>query len=74
MYYEINVSHKGKHLFATAPRSITSEVDLAKVLTIMVERFPKRDGYEVDASCWQHTGHSIDVAETIKRGKRHAKV
>ena len=34
MNYEINISLNGRHLFATHERSLTSDYDLKKVLTI----------------------------------------
>lgn len=37
MYYEINVSLNGKHLFATAERSITDRNTLEKIYNLFVE-------------------------------------
>jgi len=71
MYYEINVSYKGVHFFATAERSITDECGLVIVLNEIVKRFPESDGYEVSAGMRQSTGLPIDVAETVKHAKLH---
>jgi len=41
MYYEINISLNGKHLFATAERSMTTEQDYFKMLKIFKDKFLK---------------------------------
>ena len=47
MYYEINIAKDGKHFFATAERSITTEEELKKALIIFQNKFPKEEGYEI---------------------------
>lgn len=47
MYYEINVSYLGRHLFATHKRSVTSEKELGNVLIHLLPKFPRSEGYEV---------------------------
>ena len=47
MYYEINIAKDGKHFFATAERSITTEKELKKALIVFQNKFPKEEGYEI---------------------------
>lgn len=61
MYYEINVSLNGKHLFATAERSITDRNTLEKVYNLFVEKFPKSEGYELDVTLYEKCGSRIDM-------------
>jgi hypothetical protein len=77
MYYEINVAVKGKghcglgkHLFATAPRSITSEHQLKQVLALMVEKFPESEGYQISVTRQECVGYGLDVDEIL--GEQHA--
>lgn len=59
MHYEINVSHNGRHLFATHARSITNTSDLQRVAPEIMARFPTSEGFEVTAT------HYFDDAEFI---------
>ena len=63
-YYEINVSLHGRHLFATAPRSLTSKQDYDKCLEMFKVRFLKSDGFEITASHETHRGLILDVNES----------
>lgn len=63
MYYEINVSLNGKHLFATAERSITNNLKAEKVYLIFKEKFPEEEGYEIDITEWNKVGKRIDMNE-----------
>ena len=66
MYYEINVSKDGKHLFATAKRSISFYWELERVYRIFEEKFPKYEGYEITVTHWIETGFEIkDVRRHI---------
>lgn len=47
MYYEINISLNGRHLFATAKRSITTNSELKKVYPVIKSKFPKEEGYSI---------------------------
>ena len=47
MYYEINVSLNGMHLFATHERSINTREKLKKVYIIFKEKFPESEGYNI---------------------------
>lgn len=55
-YYEINVSYKGTHLFATAERSIETEARYQQILSIIEEKFPEDKGFEVSATHWKAVG------------------
>ena len=46
-HYEINISLNGKHLFATAQRSCTTDSELENVLDIFVAKFLKSEGYGI---------------------------
>lgn len=61
MYYEINVSLNGKHLFATAERSITNNLKAEKVYLIFKEKFPEEEGYEIEITEWNKLGKRIDM-------------
>jgi hypothetical protein len=59
-HYEINVSYKGRHLFATAERSAVTETSAIMLLNVLRERFPAKDGYEVTATYWENVGHKFE--------------
>lgn len=61
MYYEINISLNGRHFFATAERSITSESELKNVYTALKERFKEEDGFKLSVTKWSKTGQSVDM-------------
>lgn len=63
MYYEINVSLNGKHLFATAERSIKDKYDLEKVYNVFKEKFSEEDGYEITITYWETIGRNIEIDE-----------
>lgn len=59
MYYEINVSLNGKHLFATAERSITNATKMEDVYNLFLEKFPEKEGYKLDVTRWENIGKPI---------------
>lgn len=59
MYYEINVAFQGGHLFATAPRSITTEEKAEAVWDLFRKKFPKESGYEVTLSYYETSGSTL---------------
>lgn len=61
MYYEINVSLNGQHLFATDKRSITNKIALKVIYNIFKEKFPQEEGYSIMVSQWETTGKYIDM-------------
>lgn len=58
-HYEINVSLNGRHLFATAPRSIFSPHDLKDVLPTIQEKFPESEGFSVGVTYWEIRGYQV---------------
>lgn len=60
-YIEILVTKDGRHLFATAPRSIHTYPldDYEKVLNIFKEKFPESEGYKISATRWEGRGYHI---------------
>ncbi|WP_336784103.1 hypothetical protein [Paenibacillus illinoisensis] len=61
MFYEINVSINGRHFFATAERSLTTEAEFNKALGIFKEKFPESEGYKLSASKWEKSGREIKI-------------
>jgi len=59
MYYEIIVSLKGVHYFATHKRSITSGKALKAIYNDFKTRFPEGDGFEVYATKYVEAGHHL---------------
>lgn len=67
MYYEINVSKDGKHLFATDKRSIKYYWELERVYRIFEQKFPEREGYKITVTKWETRGWVIkDINTHIK--------
>lgn len=64
-HYEINVSLKGQHLFATAPRSCRSLQDVRKVYLQITERFPESEGFKVTVTNWNVEGESVDLSRGL---------
>ncbi len=63
MYYEINVSKDGVHLFATAERSIPTASWARKVLEYICEKFPESEGFSVTIFRWEKTGTGFTPEE-----------
>ena len=61
MYYEINVTLNGKHLFATAERSATCQSSLKLLYDIFKEKFPESEGYEISVTRWERVGYHVDM-------------
>ena len=59
MPYEINVAYKGKHLFATHPRSASTMGEAIKVYKEISSRFLESDGYKVSVDQWESFGHDV---------------
>ena len=67
MYYEINVSFNGQHLFATNERSIRDTQKLEDVYKILKEKFPAEEGYHINVTRYETTGRFIDM-ENLNKG------
>lgn len=65
-FYEINVARDGRHYFATAPRSATTDHLATMLYYEMVARFPVAEGYAVTVTHWEGTGR--DVTEWVDSG------
>lgn len=63
MYYEINVALNGRHFFATAERSVTSQSQLKKVYPTIKAAFPESEGYTVTVTKQSMIGESVDLVE-----------
>jgi hypothetical protein len=63
MAFEINISLKGKHVFATHQRSLTTPTEVRNVLPRLKIAFPKEDGYEIGITNWEHVGKIHDIKE-----------
>ena len=73
MYYEINVSLKGKHFFATAERSIIREERLKELLLVFNDKFPASEGYTISACLYRNSGQELDVNKITNRPKNTIK-
>lgn len=65
MYYEINVALNGKHLFATAERSLTTSWEAKKMFKLFQEKFPEEEGYFLTLSRWEKVGQTITNADEL---------
>ena len=63
MYYEINVSLNGRHFFATDKRSITTKKALKEVYTILKEKFPHEEGFELLVSYVETKGRYLNMEQ-----------
>ncbi len=60
MHYDINISLKGKHFFATSPRSCRDVYDLAAVLSVLQAKFPTSEGYRISVTEWREVGTPLE--------------
>lgn len=60
MYYEINVSLNGRHLFATAERSLRCEADARALFADFAKRFPAEEGYKVRCTRHEDIGREVE--------------
>lgn len=67
MYYEINVSLNGQHLFATDKRSITNKIALEVIYRIFKAKFPTEEGYDIMVSLYETTGKFVDMEYLNKK-------
>ena len=59
MYYEINVSFKGSHFFATHERSLQTIDAAMNMFKIFNIKFPKSEGFELELTKWTKCGERI---------------
>lgn len=61
MHWEICVAHdKQGHVFATHPRSLTSEHKAREVFALLRSKFPQSEGYNVMVSYHEGSGLYLD--------------
>lgn len=58
-HWEICVSHRGRHLFATSPRSCVSVQDYERVFAAIEQRFPHAEGFHVTSTHWECRGRQV---------------
>ena len=58
-YFEITVTYKGKHLFAT--RDIETKKQYDKVIRIFKVKFPEHQGFTISASYVEVIPQGIEV-------------
>lgn len=59
-HYEINVSYRGRHLFATAERSATDKGTAEMLFNLLRAKFPKEKEYEVTCTYWSGQGQQVE--------------
>lgn len=65
MYIEFNISLNGKHFFATNERSCRNSEEAEKLSKVLLEKFPKLEGYQVSASLNPQKSYGIDLNKDI---------
>lgn len=60
LYWEINVSRDGEHMFATADRSATYGEKAQQLYTEIRKRFPESEGFKVTVTKWEQLGSELD--------------
>ena len=65
MYYEVNVSTDSGHLFATAKRSITTKIQMKKLVSIFKIKFPAKSGYSLMVTKYEETEEGVNI-DSIK--------
>ena len=58
-YYEINVSHNGRHLFATDKRSCKTYAEMLNVKLHLEKCFPVEESFEVTVTHWESVGKKV---------------
>lgn len=66
MYYEICITLRGKHFFATSDRSLTTRDQMLKVLDVFLTKFPESEGYSILVFENRTTGRGLSL-RTLKR-------
>ncbi len=62
MYYEINVAFLGRHLFATAKRSLTTKEQMEICVKLFKSKFPESEGYHISVVFYENTGLILDIS------------
>lgn len=73
MYYESNIAFNGKHLFATAPRSVQTISELKDLFKVLNEKFPEKEGFSLSSSFnpeIMYGANRTAILEAIQSGDR----
>lgn len=60
MYYDINISIDGKHLFAVSERSAKTYREMILLKELFMEKFPVEEGYVITITKWESIGQIIE--------------
>lgn len=63
MHYSINVAKNGKHYFATADYSVTSEAQAKDMFEHFKKVFPTEEGYSISVTQYELRGARIAETE-----------
>lgn len=66
MYYELNVSKQGRHLFATDDRSLSTRRDTKNLYDLFLEKFPESEGYHIMITQYNITGKRMTPKQIEK--------
>lgn len=66
MSFEINVAKRGKHVFATHERSLSSLRQTAEVVSRLELAFPEAEGYTISVTYWERVGESVEKESLTK--------
>lgn len=61
MWYEINISKNGHHLFATHERSLGTISQVKEALNGLRQAFREEDGFKFTVTQWETTGKELDI-------------
>lgn len=61
MYYEFNISFRGKHLFATHERSCKTEDQAAVLYNLFSDYFRTDDGYHISVTKFELMGEDVEM-------------
>jgi len=67
MNYEILVTRKGRHIFATDPRSLPAKFSVRELLPVLRRKFPVLEGYHIEVVESVTTSTSLTAAEWLRR-------
>jgi hypothetical protein len=68
MRFEINVSFKSLHLFATAPHSLTNRPAAEALYEVFTQKFPADEGYELRLCEVNETYEEIRTSQSDRMG------
>lgn len=66
MSFEINVAKRGKHVFATHERSLSTLKQTAEVVSRLEIAFPEAEGYTISVTYWERVGETVEPEALAK--------